>query len=398
MNWKKIFGWLHLWLGLVAGLIVFIVAVTGAIYAVQPEISTITEPYRFVKVENKPLQPVTVLRAAAEKSMGGMQAFRILYGEREKGEVPIVQFFRREPYFYHNVYVNPYTGEVIKVLDRQKEFFKFILDGHMNLWLPQKIGHHVVGYGTLVFLVIIVSGIVLWWPRNKARLKSSFKVKWGASPKRLNYDLHNVFGFYASWVILFAVLTGLVWSFKWAADTEFWLFSGGKGRPVNVLKSGRPAVKDSSVLNRSFEKVMAMYPEAEGYSVSIPANDSAVITCRAYPSGSQYYNGNYHYFDQHTGAEIAVSYMGKYENASLAEKASRMNYDIHVGSIFGIPGRLLMFLAALITASLPVTGFLIWWGKRKKKGKGAKLPAGNRKGVARVIIEKTAAVKETPVV
>ncbi len=372
-----------------------IVALTGAIYALQPEISAVSEPYRFVQVEDKPFQPVAVLRDAAEKSMGGMKSFRIIYGE--KGEVPIVQFFRREPYFYYNVYVNPYSGKVIKVLDRQKEFFKFILDGHMYLWLPQKIGHQVVSWGTVMFLVIIISGIILWWPKNKARLKSSFKVKWSASPKRLNYDLHNVFGFYASWIILFAVLTGLVWSFKWVSNAEFWVFSGGKKRPENVLKSDRLAmIKDGSTFNAVFEKVTAMYPDAQGYSITVPANDSAVITCRAYPSGSQYYNADYHYFDQHTGAEIPVKYMGKYKDASLAEKAARMNYDIHLGSIFGIPGRLLMFFAALITASLPVTGFLIWWGKKKKKG--GKAAGQHKKGTTRILKDKVPVAPQVPAV
>ncbi|MCK7560033.1 PepSY domain-containing protein [Chitinophaga sedimenti] len=90
---KKIFAWLHLWLGLISGIVVFIISITGAIYAWQPEISEFTQPYRFVTVENKPYKSVTDIRAAAEKAMNGKKAFRILY--EEAGKAPVVQFYQK---------------------------------------------------------------------------------------------------------------------------------------------------------------------------------------------------------------------------------------------------------------------------------------------------------------
>lgn len=370
MGIKKIIGWLHLWMGLISGIIIFIISITGAIYAWEPELSEYTQPYRHVKVQQQPYQPVTAIRRAAEEAMHGRKAFRILF--EGEGKAPVVQFFQKKPYSYYNVYVNPYTAKVQKVLDRDDEFFHIILAGHMYLWLPKETGGMIVGIGTLIFLFMLVTGIVLWWPRSKARRKVSFRVKWNASFKRLNYDLHNVFGFYASWIILFAALTGLVWSFTWMAQAEFWVFSGGQKRPAGpALKSDKHApVKDSTSINLVYDRFMTMYPHAAVYSLSLPANDSAVITARAYPHDKQYHDADYHYFDQHTAKEIPAPYLGKYADATLAEKAVRMNYDIHVGSIAGLPGRLLMFFAALISASLPVTGFMIWWGRKKKKKPG----------------------------
>lgn len=381
MRFKKIFGWLHLWLGLVSGTIVFIISITGAIYSWEPELSAYTEPYRHVTPQDQPFQPVTAIRAAGEASMGGEKAFRILY--RGKDKAAVVQFYQKDPYHYYNVYVNPYTAKVQKVLNRDDEFFHFILNGHMYLWLPHEIGDVIVGYATLVFFIVLVTGIVLWWPRNKARRKVSFRIKLNASPKRLNYDLHNVLGFYASWIVAFAALTGLVWSFTWMAQAEFWVFSGGQKRPgaVPVKSDNHAPVKDSNSINQVFEAFLARYPNAAGYSISLPSNDSAAIIVRAYPSPNQFYNADYLYFDQHTGREIPAPYLGKYQDATVAEKAVRMNYDIHVGSIAGFPGRLLMFFAALIAASLPITGFLVWWGRRKKK-KPASRPANKMGAVS----------------
>ena len=49
-----------------------------------------------------------------------------------------------------------------------------------------------------------------------------------------------------------------------------------------------------------------------------------------------------------------------------------MNYDIHTGAIIGLPGKILAFCAGLVVASLPVTGFTIWWGRRNKERKKGK--------------------------
>ena len=71
-------------------------------------------------------------------------------------------------------------------------------------------------------------------------------------------------------------------------------------------------------------------------------------------------------FDQYSG-ELLKEHT--FDDQNAGEKVIRANYDIHVGSILGIPGKIIAFLASLICASLPVTGFLIWWEKRKKKKK-----------------------------
>lgn len=81
-----------------------------------------------------------------------------------------------------------------------------------------------------------------------------------------------------------------------------------------------------------------------------------------------YYKADYFHYDQYTGQNLkaAGSWDGKFSEANLADKIARMNYDIHVGTVLGLPGKILAFFASLIAASLPVTGFMIWWGRRNK--------------------------------
>ena len=102
------------------------------------------------------------------------------------------------------------------------------------------------------------------------------------------------------------------------------------------------------------------------YFASIPT-DPVEIAVNHNPG--TYYNSDYYHYDQYTGKELPAtgSYAGKFEDAPLADKIVRMNYDMHVGAILGLPGKILAFFASLIAASLPVTGFYIWLGRKKKR-------------------------------
>jgi uncharacterized iron-regulated membrane protein len=360
-------GFIHLWLGLASGLVFFIMALTGAVYCFQPEISKLTQSYLAVKKEERSYLPVSQLKEIPARQLPGKKPTRIIYKDRD--ESVAVHFIRRgKEDYYWSVFLNPYTGEVLKVQDMDKDFFRFMLRGHMYLWLPQKTGKAVISICMILFTVMIISGIVLWWPRNRGARKTSFKVKWNASPKRLNYDLHNVLGFYASWVLVFIVATGLAWSFENVMAAEYWIFSGGKTRPKPpVFKSHEnDRVRNRAMIDSVLSSATAAYPGFEHYQLRLPETDSAAYQVMMYHDEAKFTRTDNLYFDQYTGERLKPLNWGLYEDANGGERANRMTYDIHTGSIGGLTTRILVFFAALIAASLPVTGFYIWWAKRKK--------------------------------
>lgn len=343
---------------------------TGSIYAFQPELSKLTQPYLTVKEADRPYLPVSQLSAIAAKQLPGKQPTRIIYYAKDRAVT--VHFIKRgnQPYYWA-VFLNPYTGAVLKTRDMDTEFFRFILRGHMYLWLPQKIGQAVVATCLVIFVVILLSGLILWWPRNKNSRKNSFKVKWPASPKRLNYDLHKVLGFYASWVLVFSIATGLAWSFESVMKAEYWLFSGGRERPAPPKfisrQDGEPNA--APALDKALNNAIQNYPGIEHYQVRLPDSDSAAIQIIMYLKEGKYAPADNLYFNQYTAERFNTESWGLYATANAGEKANRMTYDIHTGSIAGLAGRTLVFFAGLIAASLPVTGFYIWWGRKRKKKK-----------------------------
>lgn len=393
-RYKKVIQWLHLWLGLVSGLVFFIMGITGAVYSFQPELSKLTQPYLSVTHQQQSYLPISQLQAIAAKELPGKKPTRIIYYARNRSVA--VHFIKKgDTSYYWSVFLNPYTGQVLKTRNMDTEFFRFILRGHMYLWLPQAVGKTVVATAMILFTLIVISGLILWWPRKKNARKTSFSIRLGVSPKRLNYDLHRVLGFYASWVLIFILATGLAWCFEGVMKTEYWLFSGGKERPapprfISTVDKGSKS--PAPAIDKIMYSVSREYPGSEHYQIRLPESDSAAVQVILYLKDGQYAPADYLYFNQHTGARFDARDWGLYAQANAGEKANRMTYDIHTGSIAGLAGRILVFFAGLIAASLPITGFWIWWGKKKKKHK-TKRPVN--KATLKVVSRSVAGVRST---
>ncbi|MFT3979580.1 MAG: PepSY-associated TM helix domain-containing protein [Ferruginibacter sp.] len=368
MSFKKIVGKLHLWLGLSSGIIVCFLGITGCLLAFELEIRSITEPYRYVKASDQPFLPPTVLKDSAEKLLEGKKLNSIEY----LGTTDAALGFYYDEENYKQVLLNPYTGHVQKVKNMNRDFFRILVDGHFYLWLPANIGQPIVASATLIFLVMMITGLILWWPKNKSAAKQRFRFQWKPSTKwrRKNYDLHNVLGFYMTWIAIFLAITGLVFGFQWFAKSVYWVTSAGKSMPEHQHPHSDTTQKNAGmkVADIVWHDLMQQKKENEKVGIAFPAEGDDALEGYINHRPGTYYNTDYFHYDQYTGKELPATgtYAGKYRDAIVADKIARMNYDIHVGAVLGLPGKILAFFASLIAASLPVTGFYIWWGRRKK--------------------------------
>lgn len=374
MKIKKLIHKMHLWLGLSSGLVVFIVAITGCIYAFQTEIQDLTQPYRFVEKEGTEILPPSEISKIADAALPGKHLHAVLYPKGNRAAQAIYYSFEEHYYFF--VYVDQFTGEVLKVKDEFADFFRIVLDGHFYLWLPPEIGQPVVASFTLVFLVMIISGLILWWPKKKKGTSKSFKIKWDARWRRKNFDLHQVLGFYVMIFALVFALTGLVWGFSWFRDAYYAATTGGDKfieYYAPASNSNAMVTLESPAIDQVWAKMQKEYPTADWIEVHPPEYEHGSIAANANPDADTFWKMDYRYFDQYTLEELPVDHIwNRFHEASIGDKLQRINYDIHVGAIAGLPGKLLAFLLSAIIASLPVTGFLIWWGRRNKSKKAVK--------------------------
>ncbi|MCU0416005.1 MAG: PepSY domain-containing protein [Cytophagaceae bacterium] len=375
MTWKKGWNYIHLYLGLASGIVILVVALTGALWAFETEISDWIYSYRKVEVQNKTTVSMTELKRAAIPYLKGNEISYIQLPAKNRSAE--LGYYKKvnDKEEHVRVYLNPYTAEVLHVSNNEHTIFDYIIELHVNLMLGE-VGKYIVDVATLILLVLVFTGIILWWPKNKAAAKQRFWFKWkqGVLWKRKNYDLHNILGFYSSFIAIFIILTGLAWGFTWVNKSIYFLASGGqpyKEWPIYYAISDSTqkqiaGVEDKMLADakkryiKPFEAISIWYPEPKKEAVAVYLN----------PDENVFYNGDAFYYDPRTGDAIAQDL---YKNFNAAEKLRSMYYDIHVGKILGLPGQFLVFFASLIVASLPVTGFYIWYGRNKKKIKVVKL-------------------------
>lgn len=374
-KFRKVAVSLHLWLGLLSGIVVVVVCLTGCLYVFKDEINDLTQPWRFVAPRSTiPILPSQAIRIADFEVEEDRKATALTYGE--SGDALSVDYFSFDKGIT-TVYMNPYDGEVKKTITKQKgdfDFFRFVLNGHRSLWMPAAIGKPIVGYSVLLFLITLITGIILWWPSKwtvKAT-KRNLRVKWKKGFARLNFDLHKVLGGYAALILIILSFTGLIFGLGWFSESVYFLTSGGKKlQPYTLPKSDTLQVTDhlSESLDRLYVRLQKAEPEAKTFYFALPAQVDDVIRVSVVHKRNSYYQTDNLFFDQYTlkSLEGVGPYAGKYKEVSGANQFRRMNLEIHDGRIGGIFGKVLAFLASLIGASLPVTGFIIWFRKKRKR-------------------------------
>lgn len=373
---RKFFTKLHRWLSIPLGAVITVVSLTGALLVFEAEITRALDPhlYRVAVPPGAPrLTPsqlvdsirrqlpdsleLTALELPADPAASCMASFRGV-ARRTLG-------------------VDPYTGEVLG-WTKQPAFFQSVRKLHR--WLldapasrgEESIGKRVVGIATLLLVVILVSGLVIWIPRSRKALKNRLTISWRHGLRRFWYDSHVALGFYATLLLLVMALTGLTWSFGWYRTAAYALF-GGSPRQETVQQTARqketrpeaaqptPHEADAAVgidlraWDRVAEELRRRYPD--GRSITLSHGEARIVTS----APSHMRREDKVRFDP---ADGTLRQIVRYDELPRAQRLRGWFYALHTGTWGGLLTRILYFAAALIGASLPLTGYYLWLRRR----------------------------------
>jgi Uncharacterized iron-regulated membrane protein len=238
------------------------------------------------------------------------------------------------------------------------------------------LGHHIVALSTVIFIIALGSGIVLWIPRSWRTLRARLMIKLDSNPKRINWDLHSVLGFYTSWILLLIALTGLVWAYPWFNQSIYWLSTGGA--PKTEMPEWNPPTQPTEsykqvheALDQLYPMVRSAHPDANRFLIEAPEDMSKPIRIVVHQTQSEYKQTTF-FFNPISGEQV---FEQGFKDLNRGEKIRSLNWDLHTGQLWGLPTKILAFLASLTAASLPVTGFLIWYPRWKQKRKRQKTKA-----------------------
>ena len=158
----------------------------------------------------------------------------------------------------------------------------------------------------------------------------------------------------------------MVFALPWFQTTVYVVASRSTTPPK--IKYEKSHAKDliTNPIDKAFNTAKLLFKTSDRLTVSPASGADGVIFISGVKGKETYYHSDILQFDQFSGKLLNRR---NYEEQNAGEKLIGMNYDIHVGAILGLPGKIIAFLASLVAASLPVTGFMIWLNRKKKKNK-----------------------------
>ena len=375
---KKIVRKIHLVIGLTTGLIFFLVSLSGALLSFTEEaLNIVNRDYLYVPEQNLPRAKVEDVVGNYEKAYPRENIFLInTYTQHNR----TYDFFsavksgkkddKGNDIFegYKMVYANPYTSQIIRVDKGTLETIIILVQLHVNLFAG-KTGNYIIKISTIIFLFELIAGLYLWWPRTENARRTAFKIKREGGRKRFNYDLHRTLGFYTSAVLLVLTITGLImaWPFLKGPLVNS---LGGKAELLEQESPPQPPRqfdKPDYSYNKIFDRLCADRPSARQITFFLPESDTITVingSTGVRPSFLNFETGTYFQFNRYTGEPTGGDDLTYYQRNAEVSAGLLL---IHMGFWGGITTKILTFICGIIGASLPITGFLIWQGRRKKE-------------------------------
>ena len=385
----RFFRKIHLWLSVPFGIIVTLICFSGAMLIFEPEITrAIKSEVYYVEEQGDEALPMAQLLEGVKASLPDSVSITgvTVFADPSRTYQVNLSKPRRA-----SMFVDQYSGKVTGRYERIGFFstmfklHRWLLDSANPHGEGLKVGKTLVGISTLIFVIALISGIVIWWPRARRGLRKSLSISFERGWKGFWRGLHVAGGMYALIFVLAMALTGLTWSFDWYRSA-FYAVCGvehtprnfGQATPGGVDKGegrgdrgerghrgegrheGRGGRRHSEFgrWQQVYDELRTQNPEAPQITISA---ESATVSLGN--TGNTRASDRYT-FDRRSG-ELTLA--TKYADSTEADRLRGWIYSIHTGSLGGIFTRILWLLAALLGATLPLTGYYIWIKHLTKK-------------------------------
>ena len=402
----KIFRKIHLWLSVPFGIIITLICFSGAMLIFEPEItrSIKSDVYYVSSSDGEPI-PMGELMETVKATLPDSVSITgvTVFSDKDRTYQVNLSKPRRA-----SLFVDPYSGQITGKYERIGFFstmfklHRWLLDSANPHGDGVKVGKLLVGISTLIFVIVLITGVIIWWPRARKNLRRSLSISFKDGWRGIWKGLHVAGGMYALIFVLAMSLTGLTWSFNWYR-TAFYAVCGVEHTPRNFgdatnKKSaengqrngerrgeyrgghrgangegrgegrgagrgegrgeGRRHHSEFGRWQQVYEKLKAQNPDAPQITIGA---EMASVTLGVTGNGRA---SDRYEFNRRSGEITPAT---KYADSVPADKLRGWIYSIHTGSWGGIITRILWLLGALLGASLPLTGYYIWIKHLKKK-------------------------------
>lgn len=389
----------HFYAGLLVAPVLILLAITGIIYLFKPQLDPLMYPHLLqVQAQETALSADAQLARVRETYPSAIVDQYLPPASPDSS----AQFVLQVNGATLDLFINPYTGQVLGTQHGLYNLQAIARALHGELMVG-KVGDAVVELAAGWGIVLVVSGLYLWWPRGSGgagvfwpRLRSRGRAFWR--------DLHAVIGFWGSLGLLFMLLTGMTWTGIWGKQyAELWnrfptgMFSevplsDVKARTLNdAARQTVPWALETTPMPMSggahaehmghagadsgpaapqvgLQAVVETANRAgvhPGYSITLPKTGTGVYTVAVFADDPR--NDATLHVDQYTG-QVLVDV--RYAQYGLLARATELAVMLHEGKMFGLANQLIVLLVCLMVLLGSVSGLVIWWKRRPAKGLG----------------------------
>ena len=369
---------------------------TGSIYLFRPQIEAwLDRPYDHLAIGSLRSTPAEQVEAALRRVPGTNFHYYVLPREANSASQIVVGRSNKE----YRVYVNPTTLQILKVEDEDKRPMNVLFYLHGELLMGDR-GSNLVELAASWTIVLLLTGIYLWWPRQSQRLAGVLYVRLRQGLRIFWRDLHAVTGIFIAGYVLFILLSGLPWASFWGGQyllavrtfaashlvRQDW--NTGKsselqqreGRDANSMAGMQmpeaPTAKESAT-DGELGPLNRLVPKAEAFhlpwpvQVAPPSSTDGLWTVHTDTQDRPLRTTLY--LDPATGAVVREE---PFSQLPLADRIVDTGVAMHEGQLFGLANQLLGLTAALGLITLSISAIVMWWRRRHTGVLGAPLPIG----------------------
>ncbi|TFF18251.1 PepSY domain-containing protein [Jiella endophytica] len=409
--YRAVWRW-HFYAGLFVLPFLILLATTGGIYLFHDDLDRLLQP-DLKQVEAvagaTPVAPSAMVSAALDSVPGQAVKFTDPATPDTSAEITVTTPGGET----RAVYVNPYTAEVLGDLPDRGTVMWTLRHIH-SLKILGPYAESLVEIAAGWAILLVGTGIFLWWPRNRRRGQAGGVLTVRGAPRNRLFwrDTHAVTGIFVGIFILFLAVTGMPWSGVWGAKVNEWANGTNFGYPAGVYvgvpmsdarlaDTGETAwsleqakLPESSAPSAGakaqpigIDRAMAIVDGlglARGFALALPTTPTGVYSASVYPDDLS--RQRIAHLDQYSGKVLVDMSFADYGPAA---KAMEWGINTHMGQEYGLMNKLVLAAACVAMVLLAVSAAVMWWKRRPKGSLGVPpLPEDRRafRGLIAILI------------
>lgn len=351
---RKLLLNLHLWAGLITGVFLILLSITGSFMVFEDEIDRALNPkLTWIKPGEKRLS-LSEMKSRLEEMYSGRTVVGFSISPRSDiaWGAALESRASQDPL---SVAFNQFTGGVLGTDSDRNNFVGYVHDFHLRLMMGDT-GGSIVSSAAVFFLFLSVSGVILWWPRK------TLVVNWRSPVKQLNFDLHQALGIYTSAFLMIFAITAIVihWENE-ATRLANRLTNSVESRP---FPQSQPLARGMVTLDPDRLLTIAEQAAPGARATWIQLEGNPVRIAMKYPEDRTPSGRTNIFIDAYFGK---VVYHLNSRSGPLGFRIVKLwNREIHTGDIGGLPTRILVCVISLTLPAMAITGPFIWWNRRRQ--------------------------------